>query len=475
MQSAITEAKHALDLLSMETRATFPFFDGDVTLLFRQAYPTDADLGLWEARVSESGALKKQLSQLVEKLRARDRYATTRDLIAERVNTLEMNYPLERADKIRARVTKANADIASAKKTIREIEMPLGQTQAACDQWITQVESHQKVEREALGAARSEGTRIQELDRMLSADLRELLPEWYAWAEAMDQQKLDMLCDEQKGLESAISERVELEEAHQHYQYRLSRLVEIEGDLSVLPDEAKRPRDKVERESEGARQKREIAEDQRNTAMQEKQTLETQRDRRIDLEKQHAVAAKQAQLHKELARLLGREYLQRFLLQEAEKEIVKYANGVLDRISGGTMRLELRPQPIPKGKRKVTVGGTKALDLLAYNSATGSNAVSVDFLSGSQRFRAAVSLALGIGQWSQHGVRVNDAVIIDEGFGSLDKDGIRQMIEQLHNLTDVLGRIILVSHQEEFAGSFANRYLVELSDGASRASLYEGE
>ena len=55
---------------------------------------------------------------------------------------------------------------------------------------------------------------------------------------------------------------------------------------------------------------------------------------------------------------------------------------------------------------------------------------------------------------------------------ALDKQGCGEMIAEIQRLKDVLGRIILVSHQEEVADAFPNdKYLVELVDGTSRASL----
>jgi DNA repair protein SbcC/Rad50 len=62
-------------------------------------------------------------------------------------------------------------------------------------------------------------------------------------------------------------------------------------------------------------------------------------------------------------------------------------------------------------------------------------------------------------------------VIIDEGFASLDKQGRREMIDELHHLKDVRRRIILVSHLDEFADAFPNRYEVALADGTSRVTL----
>jgi DNA repair exonuclease SbcCD ATPase subunit len=45
-------------------------------------------------------------------------------------------------------------------------------------------------------------------------------------------------------------------------------------------------------------------------------------------------------------------------------------------------------------------------------------------------------------------------VIIDEGFGSLDRDGLRAAAGELNRLRQYLRRIVLVSHQEEFARQF---------------------
>jgi DNA repair protein SbcC/Rad50 len=96
----------------------------------------------------------------------------------------------------------------------------------------------------------------------------------------------------------------------------------------------------------------------------------------------------------------------------------------------------------------------------------------VAFLSGSQRFRVAVSLALGIGQYARGRRRPIEAVIIDEGFGCLDRFGRAEMIEQLGALRGRLARIILVSHQEEFTDAFSDGYRFEVVDGATRVEPF---
>ena len=80
---------------------------------------------------------------------------------------------------------------------------------------------------------------------------------------------------------------------------------------------------------------------------------------------------------------------------------------------------------------------------------------------------------MAIGQYVGSNARNIESVIIDEGFGSLDKNGRDDMIEELNQLKQRLKRIILVSHQEEFFNEFTNGYKIELKDKASQAGLLE--
>ncbi len=170
--------------------------------------------------------------------------------------------------------------------------------------------------------------------------------------------------------------------------------------------------------------------------------------------------------HETLADLLGRNRLQRFLVRQAERQIVEYANGVLDRLSGGQLYMRL-------------VGGDdgaetdRALDLECCNRITGGAAINVAFLSGSQKFRVAVSLALAIGQYASKQHRPIESVIIDEGFGCLDRQGRQVMIQEFQNLREHLRCILLVSHQEEFADAFPDGYRFELHDGATQVARFQ--
>src|SRR2546430_2234385 len=98
-----------------------------------------------------------------------------------------------------------------------------------------------------------------------------------------------------------------------------------------------------------------------------------------------------------------------------------YPNEILDRISGGTLRLELRPSSESK---------TQALDMVVYNAAISVHeSHPIVSLSGSQKFRVAISLAIGIGQYISNSSHRVESLMIDEGFGSLDAGGRDEMTQ----------------------------------------------
>ena len=135
---------------------------------------------------------------------------------------------------------------------------------------------------------------------------------------------------------------------------------------------------------------------------------------------------------------------------------------MLHNLSNGRWKLGLRGSDESK----------KALDLEVYDSKTGGQRpINISLASGSQRFRIAISLALAIGKYVRRESKRIESVIIDEGFGSLDKTGREDTVQELRSLAQYLEKIILVSHQEEFYEAFSTGYAIDIIDGASQVML----
>jgi DNA repair exonuclease SbcCD ATPase subunit len=199
-------------------------------------------------------------------------------------------------------------------------------------------------------------------------------------------------------------------------------------------------------------------------ARQKLAQLESYCRQRDEIAEEVLVTEGDHEIDRTLAELLGPRRLQLHLVRQAEKQVVEHANVVLDRLSDGQLYLNLVGEADGDG------GSEKALDLEAYNRVTGEKPINVAFLSGSQRFRVAVSLALGIGQYASRQHRPIESVIIDEGFGCLDQQGRQVMIQELQNLRSQMKCILLVSHQEEFADAFADGYHFKLEGGATKVT-----
>ena len=163
--------------------------------------------------------------------------------------------------------------------------------------------------------------------------------------------------------------------------------------------------------------------------------------------------------------MLGQNGLQRELVRDAEQQIVELANDTLQNLSDGDLSLEQDDEAAGRDDKAFALRVRPADDPLP---------IGVLFLSGSQKFRVAVSVALAVGRFASGRARPLEAVIIDEGFGSLDKDGLRAMADELKRLqrSQSLKRVVLVSHQEEFTDQFPVGYQLSASESGTTAAPF---
>ncbi len=233
------------------------------------------------------------------------------------------------------------------------------------------------------------------------------------------------------------------------------RLNEVNEARDAIPPDSRIPvTDAVER-AKAAGLAADAADVVRDRAKEQADDLERREAKYRELVGQVAAAEKRAGLHRKLDELLGRDGLQRELVRTAEQEIVRLANGTVQSLSDGDLTIELDG---------AAEGGDEAF-ALRVRRADNPAPIGVDFLSGSQKFRVAIAVALAIGRFAAGQARPLDCVIIDEGFGSLDRDGLRAAADELNRLRQHLRRIVLVSHQEEFADRFP--VVIRLTAGES--------
>ena len=131
----------------------------------------------------------------------------------------------------------------------------------------------------------------------------------------------------------------------------------------------------------------------------------------------------------------------------------------MDVMSDGRYRLCRSSSPSDGSK-------SHSLDIDIFDNDTG-KARPVSTLSGGESFKAALSMALGLSDVIQNnaGGRAIDDLFIDEGFGSLDPESLRQAIKVLTDITDGSKTIGIISHVDELKSRIGRQVIVEYEDG----------
>jgi DNA repair protein SbcC/Rad50 len=502
----LTEMSLALHPLQTFARARGEWREAQTQAADAQAALAQADANLTSARAAKAEAEKRYATLSAEARQRQEALSEAKAALKTQQSQMARFEQVDGAPScgycgqplspqhLAAERSRLELELAAAREraaaAAREQQDAAAREQQAAQEWQQQNAREQELERERqrleqqLQTARRDGSRAEAEAREswagLPARYRQRIAEREDFAAdvcfaserptAEDLENFSRQVTRLGGVRERLRQLQSLAALLREQQEREGRWRAVQRELQEIPAAARRPVAEIDAELRLLRERHGRLDAARAEAERRRHELEARRERRRELEASRRDAAHQAALHKELARRLGRDFLQRHLLRQAEASIVRHANQVLDHISGGTLRLGLKPDE-PGAEAEGAAKAVKAFDLLVESSLTAGAPLSVASLSGGQKFRVAISLALGVGQYASGSARRLEAVIIDEGFASLDKQGRREMIDELHHLKDVLRRIILVSHLDEFADAFPNRYEVALADGTSRVTL----
>ncbi len=432
------------------------------------SYPATADLEALRAEAAGSTTARQclQSAEKIERqwnlLKAREKAALEsslrlkEELPADREGVRKLHGETTRQSEALDRDLKNNrASLAAVDKDVERIGKEREQTKARVDECDHQLKDQELTRDHARQA--------------IAANRRELPASWQAHADSLGLAEWNELDGQRASLEAADTDQrgSELQHARANLDVLRQDKEALEARQDEFPPESRLDPAEIRGTIETARQTETQRENELTEARNLLAVLKNHRKQREAIGEDYVRAEGEWTYQKTLAELLGKDRLQLYLVRQAERQVVEYANAVLDRLSGGQLYLKLSGEANGEG------GSDRALDLESYNRTTGEKPINVAFLSGSQKFRVAVSLALGIGQYASRQHRPIESVIIDEGFGCLDSQGRQVMIQELQNLRSQMRCILLVSHQEEFAEAFSDGYHFELESGATRVKRFQ--
>ena len=116
-----------------------------------------------------------------------------------------------------------------------------------------------------------------------------------------------------------------------------------------------------------------------------------------------------------------------------------------------------------------------SLDLEVQDNFTGQRRP-VGNLSGGESFKASLSLALGLSDTVSGdlgGVQM-DVLIVDEGFGTLDRKSIENALDILLSLSGANKLVGIISHREELVENIPQQIRVRKSKNGSSIEIDTG-
>ena len=156
------------------------------------------------------------------------------------------------------------------------------------------------------------------------------------------------------------------------------------------------------------------------------------------------------------------------LIEQALPEIEEHANQMLEKLSDGAMSIYFQTQGDYKDKKRQDKKET--LEILINDSSGRTRAY--EMFSGGEAFRINFAIRLALSQVlaKRAGAQLQ-TLVIDEGFGSQDREGRQRLIESINMIQSDFAKILVITHLDELKEAFPARIEVEKTLSGSKIEV----
>jgi DNA repair exonuclease SbcCD ATPase subunit len=185
--------------------------------------------------------------------------------------------------------------------------------------------------------------------------------------------------------------------------------------------------------------------------------IEEAKTQRTDIERKWKEASGKAEVHALVAKAFHRDGIPTLIVENGIPIIEERANEILARMPDN-YRVKILTQ---RANKK---GGM--MDKVNIVVETNGKARPYGNLSGGEQFRVNFALRVAIGRVLSHRSDASiETLILDEGWGSQDKDGVEALLESLAAVQDEFGLILVITHQDVVIQRFETRIEVSRPEG----------
>lgn len=167
-----------------------------------------------------------------------------------------------------------------------------------------------------------------------------------------------------------------------------------------------------------------------------------------------------------IATAAGKDGVQALLIEEAIPEIEQEANCLLAKLTNNQAHVLI------ESLRDLKSGGSK--ETLDINISDSSGIRPYELFSGGEAFRIDFALRIAISKLLARRAGTSlQTLIIDEGFGSQDEEGLSLIMDAIYKVQDDFEKVIVVSHLPSMRDQFPVHLIVEKGPNGSQVSIME--
>jgi DNA repair protein SbcC/Rad50 len=286
--------------------------------------------------------------------------------------------------------------------------------------------------------------------------------------------KLTVFDDKKRLLDRAkdyvISANSALEQSTSRFEYVKNQAESLVTKIALLP-ELRSQKTALTTNLNQARQNEVLSNTVRDNKLSIKNNLErdlkNSREAKLQLDEFSSKLLqndKEIKILEECKKMFGVEGIPSQILEGVIPELQEMANSILTDISQGRVGSEgmrLQIETIKEGTTKQT----KTLGIIITD---GQIRRPYELFSGGERFRADFAIRIALSQLlAQRSGRRLRTLVIDEGFGTQDDEGIRRLIEAIQDISDKFDKVLVISHVDELKNAFEKRVLVRRNSETS--------
>jgi DNA repair protein SbcC/Rad50 len=213
--------------------------------------------------------------------------------------------------------------------------------------------------------------------------------------------------------------------------------------------------------------------EQKELLLQKKGNLETLAEKRTHLENldkryQEELREYATQIHdlQQVATALGKDGIQALLIEDAIPEIEQETNDLLARLTDNQAHISI------ESLKDLKKGGTR--ETLDINISDSMGIRPYEMFSGGEAFRIDFALRIAISKLLARRAGTSlQTLIIDEGFGSQDEEGLSKIMDALYAIQNDFEKIIIVSHLPNMKEQFPVHFYIQKEAQGSRVTVIE--